>query len=95
MKKLTLATVTLSAMLASALPAVAAERTVTLAIENMDCAACGPIVRQVLMRVDGVKRVAVLVSRQIATVTFDDERTNIPALVQATTGVGYPSRLAQ
>lgn len=94
MKKLTLAAVALCAVLASAFPAAAAERTVTLAVENMDCAACGPIVRQVLMRVDGVRRVAVLVSRQIATVTFDDERTNISALVQATTGVGYPSRQA-
>lgn len=95
MRNLTLAAVALSAVLASALPATAAERTVTLVVENMDCAACGPIVRQVLMRVDGVKRVAVLVSRQIASVTFDDERTSVPALVEATTGVGYPSRLAE
>jgi mercuric ion binding protein len=95
MKKLMAAAFALAGALALTVPVVAAERTVTLAVENMDCAACGPMVRQTLMRVEGVRRIAVLVSRGIATVTFDDERTNVAALVQATTNLGYPSRLAE
>jgi periplasmic mercuric ion binding protein len=95
MKKPMAATLALLGALAYTDPVAAAERTVTLTVENMDCAACGPMVRQALMRVDGVARVSVLVSQQIATVPFDDEHTNVPALVQATTNLGYPSRLAR
>lgn len=95
MRKLILGALAVLGTLAAGVPAPAAERTVTLAVANMDCSMCGPIVRQSLLRVGGVKRVAVLVEREIATVTFDDARTNLPALIQATTNAGYPSRLAE
>lgn len=72
-------------------PALAAERTVTLAVENMTCALCGPTVKKALTRLDGVGKVEISADKGTATVTFDDTRTTIEALVAATTKAGYPS----
>lgn len=51
-----------------------------------------------LARVTGVKAVDVKQADQmadpIATVTFDDAITNVPALIAATTNAGYPSHVA-
>ena len=70
----------------------AAERTVTLDVENMYCAACPHIVRQTLARLIGVQQVEVSYRTRTATVTFDDARTSITALTTATNDAGYPSR---
>jgi mercuric ion binding protein len=79
------------AMLVSAL-AHAGERTVTLAVENMYCAACPHIVSKSLDRVDGVVAVAVSNEDKTATVTFDDARASVADLIRATTDAGYPSK---
>lgn len=71
--------------------ALAAERTVTLAVENMTCVACPHIVKGSLAAVPGVSSVAISFAEKTATVTYDDARTTIPALVSATTNAGYPS----
>jgi mercuric ion binding protein len=71
--------------------AIAAERTVTLAVENMTCPACPHIVKQSLAAVPGVDRVQISIADKTATVTYDDSRTAIQALVDATTNAGYPS----
>ena len=59
---------------------------------------CVPIVKKTLARVAGVKTVQVAEANTntgaVATVTFDDAVTTVPALVAATTNAGYPSRLA-
>ena len=80
------AAVTLGSSLAQA-----AERTVTLAVENMYCVACPHIVSKSLDRVDGVVAVAVSNEDKTATVTFDDARASIADLIKATTDAGYPS----
>lgn len=72
--------------------AQAGERTVTLAVDNMYCAACPHIVSKSLDRVDGVIAVAVSNENKTATVTFDDARASIVDLIKATTDAGYPSR---
>lgn len=74
-------------------PALAAEKTVTLAVSNMYCAACPHTVEASLEAVPGVTRVAVSFKDKAATVTFDDERTGVGALTAATTKAGYPSAL--
>ena len=71
--------------------AQAGERTVTLTVENMFCAACPHIVSKSLDRVGGVVAVAVSDEDKTATVTFDDARTGIADLIKATTDAGYPS----
>ncbi len=75
--------------------ASAAERTVTLAVENMTCALCAPTVKKSLSRVKGVIRVEVSAEKESATVTFDDAKTDADALTAATRNAGYPSRVAQ
>jgi periplasmic mercuric ion binding protein len=72
--------------------AAAAERSVTLAVDNMTCETCPPIVRKSLARVPGVARAEVSTETHRAVVTFDDGKTTVAALVDATTKAGYPSR---
>jgi mercuric ion binding protein len=76
-------------------PAFGAERTVTLAVDNMTCELCPPIVKKSLARVAGVEKADVSAEKGTATVVFDDQKTNVAALINATTNAGYPSRLAQ
>ena len=80
---------------ALAAPASAAERTVTLAVDNMTCELCPPIVKKSLARVPGVTKAEVSAETHRAVVTFDDGRASVAALVNATTNAGYPSRLVQ
>lgn len=75
-------------------PAFAAERSVTLAVDNMTCATCGPTVKKALGRVAGVGKVEVATDKGTATVTFDDAQATVEALIAATTNAGYPARLA-
>lgn len=76
-------------------PAVAAERTVRLAVEGMWCAGCSYIVKKTLAGVPGVTEVDVSMAEETAVVTFDDAETDVAALTQATASVGFPSRLAE
>lgn len=69
----------------------AAERTVTLTVKNMYCAACPHTVRASLQAVAGVTSVAVSMQDKTAVVIYDDARTNLNALTAATTNAGYPS----
>ena len=92
-----LQTAAIAALLLTAGGAIAGERTVTLAVDNVSCATCAPIVKRTLARVPGVSQVALVENSgaAAATVTFDDSKTNVAALIEATTKAGYPSRPAQ
>jgi len=70
---------------------MAAEQTVTLAVDNVYCSACPHIVKQSLAKVAGVKAADVSYEKKTATVTYDDQQTTLAALTAATTQVGYPS----
>ena len=71
--------------------AFAGENTVTLAVQNMYCAACPFTVKSSLEAVPGVAKVVVSFADKTAVVTFDDAKTTVPALITATTNAGYPS----
>jgi mercuric ion binding protein len=71
--------------------AIAAPKTVTLAVPGMYCATCPITVKGSLAAVPGVAKVEVSLAKKTATVTFDDARTAVPALIAATTNAGYPS----
>lgn len=90
-----LRTTLIAASLVAASPAFAAERTVTLDVENVSCVTCAPIVKRTLSRVPGVARVVVTerAGAAVATVTFDDQRVTPEALAVATTNVGFPSQV--
>ena len=73
-------------------PAVmAADKTITLAVSNMDCAACPSIVKGSLQAVPGVAKVAVSFKDKTATVVYDDAKADVNQLTTATTKAGYPS----
>jgi len=71
--------------------AIAAERTLTLAVQNIYCDACPLIVRRSLEAVPGVAKAVVSFKDKTAVVTYDDSRTSVNALVEATAKAGYPS----
>jgi mercuric ion binding protein len=71
--------------------AFAAEKTVTLAVQHMTCAACPRTVKASLQAVPGVTNVAVSAEDKTAVVTYDDSKAGVDALVRATTNAGYPS----
>ena len=69
----------------------AADRTITLAVQNMFCADCPFIVRKSLEAIPGVARATVSFKDKTATVTYDDGRVAVKSLTDATTNAGYPS----
>ncbi len=72
-------------------PVMAADRTITLAVNNMYCAACPSSVKGSLEAVPGVAKVAVSYKEKTATVIYDDAKANVDQLTSATTKAGYPS----
>ena len=91
MKRL-LCSIAIAIALSAAGTAMAAEKTVTLAVKGMHCSACPYIVKQSLAKVTGVGNVAVSYEKKTATVTYDDQKTSLAALTAATTQAGYPSQ---
>jgi mercuric ion binding protein len=89
MKALTIS-LSLLALLASA-PLFAATRTVTLDIPGMDCAVCPITIKKALHNVAGVDQATVNFEQRQASVTFDDAKTSVDALIKATTDAGYAS----
>jgi periplasmic mercuric ion binding protein len=70
-------------------------KTVTLAVSNMDCAACPITVRKALERIPGVATAKVDFKSKLAVVSFDPSKTGVEALTRATTDAGYPSSVKQ
>ena len=64
---------------------MAGDRTITLAVKNMDCAACPSIVKGSLEAVPGVAKVAVSFKDKTATVIYDDAKADVNQLTTATT----------
>ena len=77
--------------LLSPFSAFAGQRTITHAVQNMDCAECPFVVKKSLEAVPGVGQVAVSYKDKTATVTYDDSKADLKALTTATTNAGYPS----
>jgi periplasmic mercuric ion binding protein len=88
MKKLT-AVLTLALALGAS--AWAATKTVTLSVPGMTCAACPITVKKALSKVDGVIKTEVSYETKEATVTYDDAKTSVNTLLDATRNAGYPS----
>jgi mercuric ion binding protein len=81
----------LVATLAACGLAQAAPQTVTLDVPGMNCAACPITIKKAISKVDGVSKVDVSYDKRQAVVTFDDARTSVHKLTQATENAGYPS----
>jgi len=94
MNPLIRAALTASALLLAA-PALASERTVTLAVENVGCVTCAPIVKRTLSRMPGVSKVDVAEQdgAAAATVSFEDGMVTPEAMTTAVTNAGFPARV--
>jgi mercuric ion binding protein len=88
-----LANLLLLGLLASIQPAQAAQRTVTLTVNNMYCEACPYMVKKTLESVSGVSKVTVSFKDRTAMVVFDDAKASVKDLTAATTKAGFPSEL--
>lgn len=73
------------------MPAWAATRTVTLSVPSMTCVTCPITVKKALAQTDGVQQAEVSFEKREAVVTFDDAKTTVAALTEATKNAGYPS----
>ena len=93
MKFITLMTRTLVLFFVFTGTAMAAEKTVTLKVDNMTCASCPYMVKSALKKVKGVSDIKVSLQTKLAVVKFDDSKTNIEALTNATFNAGLPSAL--
>ena len=72
-------------------PAWAATKTVTLSVPSMTCATCPITVKKALTKVEGVIDSKVTWEPKEAMVTFDNAKTKVRALTEATRNAGYPS----
>jgi mercuric ion binding protein len=81
--------IALSAALSA--PAWAATQTVTLSVTGMKCAACPITIKKALNKVEDVENIEVNLEKKEALVTFDDAKTTVEALLEATKNAGYPS----
>jgi len=81
----------LGLLIASSGRAMAEQRTVILAVDNMYCEACPYIVKKTLEHVAGVAKATVLFKEKTAMVVYDDAKTNVKALTDAATSAGFPS----
>lgn len=72
-------------------PVLAAVQSVTLSVPGMTCAACPITVKKAISKIDGVTKIDVKLDRREAVVTFDDARTSVQKLTQATQDAGYPA----
>ena len=77
------------------IPVWAASQTVTLSVPTMDCPVCPITVKKALSNVNGVSDATVNFDKRQAIVTFDDKKTNVDVLTDATKNAGYPSVLAE
>ncbi|MDE4099710.1 heavy-metal-associated domain-containing protein [Phaeobacter gallaeciensis] len=76
----------------AAAQSVAAEETMTFAIEHMTCALCPITVKRAMEGVDGVRSVEVDFDAKTATVVFDTATTSAETISAASTQAGYPAR---
>ncbi len=93
MRKFTIAGALAVGLAAGAGMAFAGPKTVTLDVRGMTCELCPVTVRKALQKVQGVEKVAVSYEKKEAVVTFDEARTTVEALMDATKGAGYPATL--
>jgi mercuric ion binding protein len=73
---------------------VAAEQTVTFAVDSMTCALCPITVKRAMEGVSGVRTVEIDFEARTATVVFDTAATSADAIANASSNAGYPARVS-
>ena len=60
-----------------------------LDITGMHCASCSTLINRALNKVDGVVKANVNLTTNKATVEFDENKTNVPKLIEVVKSKGY------
>ena len=83
-------------VLSLATAAVAAEQTITLAVDGMTCSMCPKMVQEAINAVPGVSQCNASYEDKVGTaiVTFEDSVASIDTIISASAQVGYPAQLA-
>lgn len=81
----------LLAMLAIGLAQAAPPQQAVLDVGNMTCPACAITIKKALERVAGVVQTTVDTKGGTVVVSFDPERTTVPAVARAITSAGFPA----
>jgi periplasmic mercuric ion binding protein len=87
----TLVSAIVLALVCWSVPVLAATKTVTLSVSGMTCAACPITVKTAITKIEGVEKAEVSFEKKEAVVTYDDAKTKVEALMEATKNAGYPS----
>jgi mercuric ion transport protein len=74
-------------------PPQASTQRVMLDVQNMTCAMCPITIKKALDGVDGVESATVDFNSKTALIKFDSNKTNVEALINMTTNVGYPATI--
>ncbi len=77
------------------LKALNTSQLVTLDMQNMTCPMCKFTIKKAIQAVEGVQEVNVDYDNKTTAVTFNPQKTNIEAVIQATTNAGYPATVRQ
>lgn len=86
---------TMLAVVSLAAPAWSAQKSVTLSIPSMDCAACPITVKQALVKLDGIKAVSSDLDKRQTTVTFDEAKVSPTQITETTKNAGFPSTVVK
>jgi mercuric ion binding protein len=90
-KRSLFAALALAAVAAAPQASLAEQKSVVLSVPSMNCEACPITVRKALEKVAGVEKVRATLEPPEAAVTFDDAKTSVQKLTEATKRAGYPS----
>ncbi|MBI2753755.1 MAG: mercury resistance system periplasmic binding protein MerP [Betaproteobacteria bacterium] len=85
------AALSLAAVAAAPQASLAEQKTVVLSVPTMYCETCPITVRKALEKIPGVEKVKATYEPKEAMVTFDDAKTSVEKLTEATKRAGYPS----
>lgn len=83
------------ALMLTALSAMAARQHIVLNLPTMNCPMCPITVKKALNKIDGVASVEINYQKKEAVITFDDEKTSIASLIDATTNAGFPASVRE
>ena len=85
----------LPALLLTSVASLAAEKTITLSVPDMNCPSCPYMVEQSVNVVDGVQSAEAELKTRTLTVVYDDAIASVEDILGATADIGYKSTVIE
>ena len=85
----------LPALLLTSVASLAAEKTITLSVPDMNCPSCPYMVEQSVNFVDGVQSAEAELKTRTCTVVYDDAIASVEDILGATADIGYKSTVIE